>query len=128
MSEITPFAIVRGSSLISSITFLIVFSMDAINLFIAAIACLNAFSVLLIVLFIPRSTLLIVLFMPRSTHNYTTFHILFYVMQPNLDLIGKDGAFASDTSKYMFYLTTFFVDDMVLECENQQCDGNAVCV
>ena len=49
-------------------------------------------------------------------------------MQPNLDLIGKDGAFASDTSKYTFYSTTFFVHDMVLECENRQYDYNAACV
>ena len=49
-------------------------------------------------------------------------------MQPNLDLIGKDGAFASDTSKYTFYSTTFFVHDMVLACENRQYDDNAACV
>ena len=47
-------------------------------------------------------------------------------IQPNLDLIGKDGAFASDTSKCTFYLTTFFVYGMVLLYENQQYDDNVV--
>ena len=64
--------------------------------------------------------------MERTILSLYNYFISF--IQSVLDLITQVDAFESDTSKYKFYLTTFFVHDMVLACENRQYDDNVACV
>lgn len=65
---------------------------------------------------------------PNKKSILSLYNYFISFIQPVLDLIAQDGAFASDTSKYKFYSTTFFVHDMVLACENRQYDDNVACV